>query len=87
MATERRVKCVTKNANGVITQIGNSGEAWSPRSEANAITDIENGYYSYYVNEDGTKTAVRVVQGATRKFLETTADKTKKNNLDNLPSC
>ncbi len=87
MATERRVKCVTKDSKGVITHIGNSGETWSPKSEATAIAEIEGGSYSYYVWEDSAKTTVQVKQGAYRKYLETTADKTKKNNLDNLPSC
>lgn len=84
----RRVTHSGKNGDGDITKIGNPGESWSPRSRADAIRDIEGGTYRYYVNAAGYETDVSVVKLSDgTKYLRTTADKTSKNNLDNLPDC
>lgn len=86
MAT-REVTHSRKDRDGDITAIGNSGEHWSPRLKAGAIADIENGDHSYYVNVAGNSVTIRVVAGATGKYLRTDPDETARNNLDDLPDC
>lgn len=70
----RRVRQTRKNADGDITALCNAGESWSPRPKANAIIDIETGSHTYYVQEAGRRTNVRVVQGPTGKFPRMDAD-------------
>lgn len=84
---ERRVKKSGKDKNGNITSLCNSGESWSPKSKADAIKEIDEGTNKYYVEEETPKVYVKVVTEGTSKYLRTTADKTSKNNLDNLPDC
>lgn len=83
--TKRRITKTRKDANGNITELG-STEAWSPRTVAQVVSDISVLGYVYFVNEAGYETVVQIVDGLNgRKFLRTTADKSSKNNLDNLP--
>ena len=84
---ERRVRQTGKDAQGDITSLCNTGEAWSPRSKANAIADIEGNVHRYFVQETGDRANVHVVDGPTGKYLRTTADSGSANNLDNLPNC
>jgi hypothetical protein len=84
---DRRVKKSGKNKDGDITKLCNAGESWSPRTKADAISDIEKGTHRYYVSEAGFETTVTVVSSNGTKFLRTVADKSSKNNLDNLPDC
>lgn len=85
---DRRVKKSGKDKDGDITKLCSAGEAWSPRSKANVISDIEGNLHRYYVDEAGYATDVSVVKRTDgTKFLRTSADKTSKNNLDNLPDC
>lgn len=85
---ERRVTQSRKNREGDITGLCSPGASWSPRSKADAISDIESGTHSYYVDAAGYATTVNVVKRADgTKYLRTTADTTSKNNLDNLPDC
>lgn len=84
----RYVTRTGKNKDGDITSLCNPGESWSPRSKAGAISDIENNVHSYYVPwADGKTTIIRVVNGATGKYLRTDRDNTARNNLDDLPDC
>lgn len=83
----RPVTHVRHDRQGVITHIGNPGQPWSPRLEADAIRDIETGAHSYYVPWTTGSTWVRVVQGTYRKYLRTDRDNTTRNNLDDLPEC
>lgn len=77
-----------KDKDGDITKLCNHGEAWSPRSKADAISDIENKVHDYYVSwTDGQKTPIRVVNGTTGKYLRTQRDGATKNNLDDLADC
>lgn len=77
-----------KDSDGDITKLCNSTESWSPRMKADAIRDIETSVYTYVVDwADGTRTTIRVVQGATGKYLRTDRDSTTRNNLDDLPDC
>jgi hypothetical protein len=85
---DRRVKKSGKDKDGDITSLCNAGESWSPRSKSNVISDIDGNLHRYYVDEAGYTTDVSVVKRSDgTKFLRTTADKTSKNNLDNLPDC
>ena len=84
---DRRVTQSRKNDEGDITALCNPAESWSPRFKANAISDIENGTHTYYVDRAGHRTSIHVVQGPTGKYLRTTADSGSSNNLDNLPHC
>ena len=85
---DRRVTKSGKDRDGDITSLCNPGESWTPRSKADAISDIENKTHTYYVNEAGYRSEVRVYRGDYgKKHLRTDADRTSKNNLDNLPNC
>lgn len=84
---DRRVRCTGKTSGGTITSLGNSGETWSPRSKADAISDINAKTHTYYVNEANEKTEVKVKGTAPNQYLETVADTTHANNLGKLPNC
>lgn len=85
---DRRVRKTGKDKNGNIISLCNGGESWSPRKEADAIYDIENGLHRYYVNEEGYESVIRVITRSNgTKFLRTDADAVSKNNLGNLPGC
>ena len=85
---DRAVYKTGKNADGDITALCSEGELWSPRSKANAISDIENKVHTYYVPWKSGRTEIRVVNDPKKgKHLRTDRDNTTKNNLDDLPSC
>lgn len=84
---DRRVKKSGKDSSGNITSLCNGSETWSPRKKADAISDIENGTHTYYVEEVTPKVTVKVVNRGGVKHLQTVSDSTHKNNLDNLPDC
>ena len=83
----RRVTASGKDADGDITALCNSAEAWSPRNKADAINDIESGTHSYYVGQGTDRVGIHVVDGSTGKYLRTDPDRTSTNNLDDLPDC
>jgi len=82
----RRVTKSGKNGVGNITKLCSS-ESWAPRSKEDVIKDIEGGLHTYFVDAAGYETTVNVVNRNGTKHLQTTADTTSKNNLDNLPDC
>ena len=84
---DRRVTKSGKDKDGDITSLCNPTGTWSPRRKADAIADIDSKSHRYYVNEAGHETDVRVITRDGKKHLQTTADKTSRNNLDNLPDC
>ena len=84
---DRRVTQSRKDKDGDITALCNPAADWSPRYKSSAITDIEAGTHTYYVDQAGYRTEVNVVKDPKGKYLRTTADPTSKNNLDNLPDC
>lgn len=45
---DRRVRRTGKDDDGDITSLCNSGESWSPRKKADAISDIKNGTRQTY---------------------------------------
>lgn len=86
--TDRRVRKTRKDSDGDITALCNDHADWSPRSQASAISDIEGGAHSYYVDEDPAgRSDVIVRERAGKKHLTTEADGKKQNNLDELPDC
>ena len=87
MAT-RYVNKSGKDMDGDITKLCNGGEIWSPRLKADAIRDIDDRVHEYRVKwSDGQETVIKVVNGATGKYLRTQRDGSTKNNLDDLPDC
>lgn len=85
---KRYVRATGKNSQGDITSLCNAGEPWSPRSKANAISDIDTGTHEYWVNwVNSPETKIKVVNGPSGKYLRTDRDSTSRNNLDDLPDC
>ena len=83
--SDRRVTETGKDSESDITKLCGP---WGSRSKALAISDIESGSHTYYVNEAGYRSDVHVYTGTGgKKHLRTYADDTSKNNLDNLPDC
>jgi len=87
MTERRKVTHSRKDEDGDITHIGNLSATWNIISKAQAIKDIENKDYRYYVNEAGYESEVYVYTKNGNKHIKTTSDSTSKNNLDNLPNC
>ena len=83
---ERRVTRTGKDSDGDITMLC-SFESWASVTKAIAIQHIENRSHSYYVHEEFYRSDVHVVTVGFSKHLRTDADKSSKNNLDNLPPC
>ena len=87
MAT-RTVTQSGKDTEGDITALCNPVEGWSPRSKADAISDIQNGSHSYVVGSGSDQVTVQVIDDQVKgKYLRTVADSGSANNLDNLPNC
>lgn len=84
---DRAVRKTGKNSEGDITSLCDDGASWSPRSKAQAISDIESRMHTYHVPWTDGRTEIRVVNGATGKHLRTDRDSTSRNNLDDLPGC
>jgi len=84
---DRRVTGTGKDEHGDITSLCRSGESWSPRSKADAISDIETQVHTYYVGSGDSRIDVHVVSGSSGKYLRTDPDKSSTNNLDDLPDC
>lgn len=82
---DRAVRQTGKDQWGDITSLKDRGASWSPRSKADAIRDIEQGVHTYYVPWQSGRTEIRVVNGASGKYLRTDRDDTARNNLDDLP--
>lgn len=63
------------------------GSRWK-LAQVDAITGIEAGRYSFYVNRGGRPVDVVVAVSALgNKYLKTTADGEQPNNLLSLPEC
>lgn len=84
---DRPVDKTGKDTDGDITKLCYGGASWSPRSKANAISDIDNGTHTYYVPWKSGRTNIHVVNGPNGKYLRTDRDNSEKNNLDDLPDC
>ena len=88
MAISRQVTCINKNDRlsrwESITYIGGD---WGKTSQPQAIREIEDGTYSYYVNVRGNKVKVIVAVHSGNKYLKTEADTTTVDNLLSLQEC
>lgn len=84
---DRKVTHTGKDKDGDITKLCNHA-VWGDVSRALAIQQIDKKTHSYFVQQPGTsRVEVRVVTRNGRKHLQTTADSSSANNLDNLPDC
>lgn len=86
LVTRRKIT-KTKKENDVIEALCNSFYLWSPVKKADAISHIEKGTHEYFVNIDGNEVDIHVAGSGKDKYLRTDSDKTKKNNLLELPDC
>lgn len=84
----RRVTQTGKDEDGDITKLCNPNSDWSPRYKAGAISDIDNGTHTYYVEDSkGRRSDIQVVNGKHGKYLSTDPNGKSEDNLDNLPDC
>lgn len=82
----KEVTCIKKDDKNHerISEIG--GRNWS-MSEDDAIKAIEAKTESFYVNVKGHRADIVVAKNESRKYLKTTADDDKTNNLLSLTEC
>jgi FAD/FMN-containing dehydrogenase len=75
-----------KKKRGTITHLCNDSQAWSPVTVAQAIEDIRAGTIHYFARRDDSRAPIVIVGDGRGGFhLRTRADKTSRDNLDNLP--
>ncbi|MCU1489042.1 MAG: hypothetical protein JWM85_447 [Acidimicrobiaceae bacterium] len=74
-----------RNDGSYVTELVNPTEAWSPRSAADAILDLELGQYSYYVQWPDRTTQVTTAEDSGGVYLRTDTDSTPHNDLLDLP--
>ncbi len=95
MAQAIQIRCINKsdryNPHERIRSVGGTnadGTRWK-LSEADAITGIEQGRYSFYVERPvGDRVGVIIARSAQgNKYLKTQADGEHPNNLLSLPEC
>jgi len=94
MADNIEIKCINKtdrtSAHERIKSIGGvnpNGTRWKLSLEQ-AIKDIEDGKYRFYVSVNGSSVWVIVaVSAAGNKYLKTVNDGEQPNNLLSLPEC
>lgn len=83
--SDRRVTETGKDRDGDITSLCG---AWGTTTKRTAIDDIETRRRTYYVQDSLSRRAdVKVVPGATGKYLRTDPNSACSDNLDNLPDC
>jgi Protein of unknown function (DUF3892) len=66
--------------------VGGSGARWN-MPEDDAVAQVENGTYSFYVAEGDNSVDVVITTHSGRKYLKTTADGDHPDNLLSLPEC
>lgn len=93
MAVNVQIQCINKtnrtSPHERIQSIGgirSDGLRWK-RSQQQAIIDIENGTYSYYVSVCGRSVWVIVASNNGNKYIKTQNDGEQPNNLLSLPEC
>jgi len=94
MAISREVKCISKmhtpHRHERITHIGGDWGFNGTRvkiTQAEAVEDIDNGIYSYFVRSGTDIAKVIVYSHLGNRYLKTEADSTTKDNLLSLPEC
>lgn len=83
---ERRVTA-TRKSRGTIVGVCNPAEDWRSRATEDVIRDIETGAHAYFVEVDGARVDIHVVDGPEGPHLRTDRDSIPGNNLDLLPDC
>jgi hypothetical protein len=94
MASRHQIQCINKSnrmsAHERIQNIGGlnqDGTRWK-LAQPEAITFIEQGKYSFFVNAGHQKVEVIVAKSAYgNKYIKTVADDEQPNNLLSLPEC
>lgn len=94
MASRHQITCINKsdrqNAHERINRIGGTnadGTIWR-LSQAQAITDIENNKYEFFVSRGGNSANVIVsISRYGNKYLKTINDGEQPDNLLSLPEC
>jgi len=94
MATRHEIKCIKKtnrqSAHERIEEIGGknaAGTSWR-LTQQQAISGIEEGKWSFYVNQGGNFIDVIVAISALgNKYIKTRNDGEQPNNLLSLPEC
>jgi hypothetical protein len=81
---DRRVRAVKKDRKGNIIALCNAGESWSPRRTADVVKDIKHNERSYYIQEVGRRSYIRLHD---KGVLQTKQDAATENSLSNLPTC
>jgi hypothetical protein len=81
-----RIQYVTKSAphHERITHLGTDYATWPIE---HVIFWIENGSSTFHTLEAGKRAEIAVRQGAQRKYVQTHADNTWRDNLLSLPPC
>lgn len=86
-----RVSCINKsprdNTHEGITHIGGSGGTGWKWTREQAIQSINNGTNTFYVEENGKRAYIAVVNGQNGPYLRTHADGNWTDNLLHLPEC
>ena len=83
--SDRRVTSTGKDSYGDITALCGP---WGRASKAVAITDIEHGWHTYFVQDYyGRRADVHVVNGTSGKYLRSDPNSSCSDNLGSLPNC
>jgi hypothetical protein len=84
---DRPVTQTRKDHTGRPIALCNPTEPWSPRRARDVIEDIESGDHRYFVDVNGSTSAIVVVQGRRGRYLRSSPDAAPDNNLGLLPDC
>lgn len=88
---DRRVTRTRKDKDGDITAICNANATWSPRSKADAISDIKSpSGHTYYVENGAGRSDIQVINDSSvsgGRYLRTDPNGSCTDNLDTLPDC
>ena len=88
MSISRQVKCINKtDRTNRYERISHIGGEWGKIIESEAITQIENGTFDYYVQVGLSKAKVIISTHLGRKYLKTESDTTLVDNLLSLKEC
>ena len=82
---DRRVTGTGKDVYGDIISLCGS---WGNATKSTAISDIESGWHTYYVQDIyGSSADIHVVHGPAGKYLRTDPNSSCLDNLSTLPNC